>query len=78
MEDNLRPFAHTDYRFVKIQKVVWQRIAGSLYHITFQARNTDKEYRTFQASLYSNECMREVQRLRMKGSSTWYLRELSY
>jgi len=61
----------TDYRFVHFEMAVWQLVNGVFYHITFRARNAEKEYQTFQATLFANRLMREVVKFRMKGSNAW-------
>jgi hypothetical protein len=61
----------SDYRFVDIEMATWQLVAGTLYHITFQSRNAEKKYQTFEATVLIDMCMREVQRIRIKGSDTW-------
>lgn len=62
----------TNYRFVNFEMAVWQPVAGVLYHITFRARNVEKECNTFQATVFADRLMREVVKFRMKGSVTWY------
>ena len=49
------------YRFVDIEMATWQLVAGTLNHITFQARNAEKKYETFEATVLIDMCMKEVQ-----------------
>jgi len=42
---------HSDYQFFDIEMVTWYMVNGIIYEITFQARNADKEYGTFEADV---------------------------
>jgi len=61
----------TDYQFVDIEMVTWYMVNGIIYQITFQARNADKEYGTFETDVLKKQNFRKVKRIGMKGSSTW-------
>jgi hypothetical protein len=69
--DDYNIMMKTNYRFFDFEMAVWQPVAGVFYHITFRARNDEKEYQTFQATLFADRLMREVVKFRMKGSDTW-------
>jgi hypothetical protein len=67
----------TDYQFVNIEMATWQSVGGTRYYITFAAKNAiaenqnENEYTSFQATVFYQRYKRQVQQIRMKGSSTW-------
>lgn len=69
----------SDYRFVDIQMATSQLVAGAFYNITFQAMNSaTKKCETFEATVFIDKWVREVQQVRMKGSDDdWYNGTLS-
>lgn len=68
----------SDYRFVDIEMATWQLVNGTFYNITFQAMNAaTKKCETFEATVFFNRRVREVQQIRMKGSDDWYVGTLS-
>ncbi|GAU24891.1 hypothetical protein TSUD_116150 [Trifolium subterraneum] len=64
---------HTDYRFVKIEMATFQLAYSAIFHVTFECRNAkiNDQYTSFQATVYHNKHTRNVERIRIKGSSTW-------
>jgi hypothetical protein len=61
----------SDYRFVDIEMATSQLVNGTFYNITFQAMNAMKKCETFEATVFFNRRVREVQQIRMKGSDDW-------
>jgi len=62
----------SDYRFVHIEMATSQLVNGTFYNITFQAMNAaTKKCETFEAPVFFNRRVREVQQIRMKGSDDW-------
>ncbi|WJX80599.1 hypothetical protein P8452_63577 [Trifolium repens] len=61
----------TDYQFVNIEMATWHSVGGTRYYITFAAKNAENEYTSFQATVFYQRYKRQVQHIRMKGSSTW-------
>jgi hypothetical protein len=61
----------TDYQFVNIEMATWHSVGGTRYYITFAAKNAENEYTSFQATVFYQRYKRQVQQIRMKGSSTW-------
>ena len=63
----------TDYRFLNIEMATWQLASGNIFNVTFKCKNAKKEnqYTSFQATVYQSKRTRNVERIRMKESSTW-------
>jgi cystatin-related protein len=66
----------TNYQFLNIQMATFQLAAATLYYITFAAKNAENEnqneFTSFQAIVYYQRDKRQVQQIRIKGSSTWF------
>jgi cystatin-related protein len=66
----------TNYQFVNIEMATWQSAGGTLYYITFAAKNAENEnqneFTSFQAIVSYQRDKRQVQHIRIKGSSTWF------
>ncbi|KAK2352091.1 hypothetical protein QL285_096798 [Trifolium repens] len=71
----------TDYQFVNIEMATWQSVGGTRYYITFAAKNAENqnqnEYTSFQAIVFYQRYKRQVQQIRMKGTTTWFTGSLS-
>ncbi|XP_045795287.1 uncharacterized protein LOC123889827 [Trifolium pratense] len=63
----------THYQFVNVEMATYEIVAGTIYHITFKARNAENENEcsSFQATMFHNKSIRKVMYIRKKGSRNW-------